>query len=104
MRITVKFYTRIKEFTGEAQTTVELKENSTVKDLVKELAKKYGKPFEKYVLDKNRGVKPYIKLFSKSDIKGKKLKAGASVSMLLDMDTFLKGKKEVDIYPIIGGG
>ncbi len=103
MKITVKFYTRIKEFTGEAQTTVELEENSTVNDLVRKLGEKYGKPFQKYVLDRKRGVKPYIKVFSKSGA-GKKLKAGESVSMLLDMDTFLKGKNEVDIYPIIGGG
>ncbi|MGQ9788237.1 MAG: MoaD/ThiS family protein [Candidatus Hadarchaeaceae archaeon] len=104
MKVKVKFYTRIKEFTGEPQTTVELKENGTVFDLMKKLAEKYGKPFKEYVLDPKHGIKPYIKVIAKNAEPGKELKDGASVSILLDTDAFLKGKKEVEIYPIIGGG
>ncbi len=102
MKVKVRFYTRIKEFTGESQTTVELKENGTVYDLIKKLSEKYGKPFEKYVLDSKRRIKPYIKIIGKTP--GKKLKDGSSLSMLLDSDTFLKEKGDVEIYPIIGGG
>lgn len=102
MKVTVRFYTRIKEFTGESQTTVDLKENSTVYDLIKKLAEKYGKPFEKYVLDSKHRIKPYIKIIGKTS--GKKLKRGSSISMILDSDSFLKEKRDVEIYPIIGGG
>ncbi|MEM3421254.1 MAG: MoaD/ThiS family protein [Candidatus Hadarchaeum sp.] len=104
MKVKVKFYTRIKEFTGEPQTIVELKENSTVLDLMKKLSEKYGKPFEEYVLDPKHGIKPYIKVIAKTAEPGKELKDGSSVSVLLDTDAFLKGRKEVEIYPIIGGG
>jgi molybdopterin converting factor small subunit len=104
MKIKVTFYTRLKEFTGEAQTTVELEENGTVLDLMKKLAEKYGKPFEEYVLDPKQGIKPYIKVVAKAPATGEKLKDGSSVSILLDTDAFLKGRKEVEIYPIIGGG
>ncbi|MGC8816938.1 MAG: MoaD/ThiS family protein [Candidatus Hadarchaeum sp.] len=104
MKIKVKFYTRVKEFTGEEQTTVELKEDSTVLDLMKKLAEKYGKHFEDYVLDPKHGIKPYIKVIAKKAELGEKLRDGSSVSVLLDTDAFLKGRKEVEIYPIIGGG
>ena len=102
MKVKVRFYTRIKEFTGESRATVDLRENSTVYDLIKKLAEKYGKPFEKYVLDSKHRIKPYIKIIAKPS--GKKLKRGSSISMLLDSDTFLKEKRDVEIYPIIGGG
>ena len=104
MKVTVRFYTKIKEFTGESQTTVELQENGTLNDLIKRLVEKYGKPFEKYVLDSKHRIKPYIKIIAKAAGKNAKLKKGSSVSILLDLDTFLKGKHEVEIYPIIGGG
>ncbi|MBC7219179.1 MAG: MoaD/ThiS family protein [Hadesarchaea archaeon] len=104
MKVKVKFYTRIKEFTGEPETTVELKENSTVLDLMKKLSEKYGEPFKEYVLDPKHGIKPYIKVIAKNAEPGKGLKDGSSVSVLLDTDAFLRGRKEVEIYPIIGGG
>lgn len=104
MEVTVRFYTKIKEFTGESQTTVEIREDGTLNDLIKKLAEKYGKPFEKYVLDSKHKIKPYIKIIAKAAGKNAKLKKGSSVSILLDLDTFLKGKHEVEIYPIIGGG
>jgi len=104
MKVKVRFYTRIKEFTGESQTTVDLKENSTVLDLMKKLAEKYGKPFEEYVLDHEQGIKPYIKVISKAAGTSRELKDGSGISILLDTDAFLKGRKEVEIYPIIGGG
>jgi molybdopterin converting factor small subunit len=109
MKVTVRFYIKVKEFTGESQTTVELQRNSTLHDLIKKLAEKYGKPFEKYILDSNQRVKPYIKIFLKAtDISkrglDKKLEEGSSLSILPDLKTVLKEKDRIEIYPVIEGG
>lgn len=109
MKVTVRFYTKVKEFTGESQTIVELQETSTLRDLIQKLAEKYGKPLEKYVLDSNQEIKPYVKIFLKAvdiDKRGlnKKLEEGSSLSIIPDLGTVLKEKDRIEVYPVVEGG
>ncbi len=64
--VKVKFFGAIKGLTDGPNTVVELDEDATVTDLLKELHKKYGKSFYDGVLsDANglNGVKGHVKLF-----------------------------------------
>jgi len=109
MKVTVSFYTKMKEFTGESQTIVELQENSTLRDLIQKLAEKYGKPLKEYVLDSNQRIKPYVKIFLKAANISKnglnrKLEEGSCLSILPDLKTVLKEKDRIEVYPVVEGG
>jgi len=53
MKVTVKFFTTLREITGTRETSVESPEETTVEDIMDKLRKEYGKPFEEYVYEKD---------------------------------------------------
>lgn len=68
--VQVKFFGDVRSFTDGPKTIVELNDGATVTDLLKELDKKYGKPFHDGVLSESNelyGIKGHVKLFLNGD-------------------------------------
>lgn len=61
--VNVKFFGVVRDLTDGPHTAVELDDNATLTDLLKELHKKYGKPFYDGVLSEENGLKGHVKLF-----------------------------------------
>ena len=66
----------------------------TVKDVLEELVKRYGKEFKDYLYDEKRRVREHLQL----------LVNGKSVSLSEELETRLREGDEVAIVPPVGGG
>lgn len=65
MRVSVRFFTTLREIAGKREETLEFPkgEKVTVGDVLSCLGKIYGKPFKEYVYDRETGeVKGYLQL------------------------------------------
>jgi len=49
MRITVRYFTTLREVTGKREEKIDLSEGSVLEDALRLMAGKYGKKFERYV-------------------------------------------------------
>lgn len=65
--VKVKFFGIVRGLTDGPQTIVELHDDANLLDLLKELHKKYGKPFYDAVLSESNGLKGHVKLFLNGD-------------------------------------
>src|ERR1035437_6153267 len=63
VRVNVKFFGVVRGLTDGPHTVVELDDDATLTDLLKELHKRYGKPFYDGVLCESNGLKGHVKLF-----------------------------------------
>jgi MoaD family protein len=54
MRVTVRYFTVLREITEKREEEIDTEENSTVGDVLKSLNAKYGKEFERYILSGKR--------------------------------------------------
>lgn len=93
MRVKVRAYAMIRDVIG-ASVEVRLREGASVKDLLNELTRSYGKSFSERVLDKGGQPLPYVKL----------LVNGRDIDFLNGIETKLKDGDEVALFPPIGGG
>jgi len=97
LRVTVRFFTSLREIVGKKEQTLEFPNNEpvTVNTVLKKLAKNYGKDFVEYIYDNKSGnVKGFLQF----------LINGRSVSTLRGLDTELADNDILAIIPPVGGG
>jgi len=94
VKVTVRFFTTLREITGKKEEQIEFSRSATVESLLKQLSKKYGKEFDDYVYDELGSVHGYLHL----------LINGKSITALQGMRTKLKEGDQVAILPPVGGG
>jgi MoaD family protein len=94
MEVTVHYFTLLRSVTGTREEKMDVKEGSTVEDLLKTLSAKYGKEFERYI-------------FSGREYRGLKLLFfvdGRSIEGSDGFKTKLKNGNILAIMPPIAGG
>jgi len=95
LKVTVKFFTTLREILGRKEDLVELADNSTIEDLLKNLSQKHGAKFIDYVYDKKTNrPKAHLQFLVDS----------VSIGTLQGLKTKLKDGNIVAIVPPVGGG
>ncbi len=94
LKVTVRFFTTLREITGKREDQIELKRPTSVNLLLKQLGKKYGKEYDDYVFDELGDVRGHLQV----------LVNGQSVTTLRGLRTTLKDGDQVAILPPVGGG
>lgn len=97
LRVSVRFFTTLREITGKKEETLEFQrgETVTVSHVLKKLAERYGKGFVEYVYgSKTEEVKGFLQL----------LVNGRSVPSFNELDTKLVDGDVLAIIPPVGGG
>jgi molybdopterin synthase sulfur carrier subunit len=94
MKITVKFFTSLREITGKREEELQLSRTITVKELLTQLSKMHGRQFTDYVYDKKGNVRTFIQI----------LINGRGINALQGFETKLKDGDTVAIFPPVGGG
>jgi len=94
MKIEVKFFTSLREITGEKVEEVQLRGILTVEELLTKLSAKYGREFREYIYNEKGKVHPYLSI----------LVNGKSTNVLKGLDTEIKEGDTIAILPPVGGG
>ena len=94
MRVTVKFFTILREITHKREEEMELSSSITVGELLRLLSKKYGNQFMDYVYDERGRVQSHLQF----------LVNGRSTTTLQGFKTKLGDGDHVAIVPPVGGG
>ena len=94
MRVTLKFFTSLREITGKKEEEIELPRTVTVEEALKHISKKHGHQFRNYVYDEKGRVWSHL-LF---------LVNGRSITTLQGFKTKLRDGDKVAILPPVGGG
>ncbi|MGD8544343.1 MAG: MoaD/ThiS family protein [Candidatus Bathyarchaeota archaeon] len=94
MKVTVKFFTTLREITDKREEEITSSKDLTVGELLEQLSKKYGHRFMDYVYDKKGNVQSYLQF----------LVNGRSVTTREGFKTKLKEGDRVAIIPPVGGG
>ena len=94
MKVKVKSFANIKEVLGSGEIELNLKEGSTIGDLLEELIQRYGEPFERQVIDKaKKTFVPFLLLVN-----------GKTYRSLTDRDKLLSDGQTVTILIPFDGG
>jgi MoaD family protein len=97
LRVSVRFFTVLREITGKKEETLQFPrgEEVTVNVVLKRLSEKYGKAFDEYIYDHaTRDVKGFLQF----------LVNGRSVSSPQGMETKLSSGDVLAIIPPVSGG
>ncbi|MBC7130215.1 MoaD family protein [Candidatus Bathyarchaeota archaeon] len=97
MKVSVRFFTTLREITGKKEETLEFPSDNkvTINRVLTELAARYGEKFKEYVYDHRTGqVKEFLQF----------LVNGRSASTLKGLDTPLRDGDILAIIPPVGGG
>ena len=94
LKVTVKFFTTLREITGKKEEQVEFSKAATVASLLKQLSKKYGKEFSDYVYDELGDVRGHLQI----------LINGRSITTMQGFKTKLNNGDQIAILPPVGGG
>jgi molybdopterin synthase sulfur carrier subunit len=94
MKVTVKFFTTLREITDKREEEIKSSNDLTVGELLEQLSKKYGHRFMDYVYDKKGNVQSYLQF----------LVNGRSITTREGFKTKLKEGDRVAIIPPVGGG
>ncbi len=97
MKIVVEYFGYIKQTLSMAHPeTIELQSETTARNLLVQLAEKYGEPFKKAVYDPKEpdALKPYHILAVN----------GLMIDLLNGLDTKLKDGDRVAVMPVVTGG
>jgi len=94
LKVTVRFFTTLREITGHKEENIELSETAAVNLLLKQLSSKYGKEFDDYMFDELGDVHGHLQI----------LINGQSVATMRGLKTKLKEGDQVAILPPVGGG
>jgi len=94
IKVTVKFFTTLREIVGKKEEQIELSRSITVETLLRQLAKTHGKDFEDYVYDELGNVRGHLQF----------LVNGKSITALQGFRTKLRERDQIAILPPVGGG
>ena len=94
MKIEIKFFTSLREITGQKVDEIYLQNTVTVNELVTVLSEKYGKNFREYIYNKKGKVQGFLSF----------LVNGKNINIMQGLDTKLQEGDVVAILPPIGGG
>ena len=94
IKVAVRFFTTLREITGNKEESLEFSKPVSVDAVLKELSKKYGKDFDDYMFDELGDVRGHLQV----------LINGRSVSTMQGLKTQLKDADQVAILPPVGGG
>jgi len=94
MKVTVKFFTTLREITGKRKEEIKSSEDLTVGKLLEELSKKHDRQFINYVYDEAGKVRSYLQF----------LVNGRSITTMQGFKTRLREGDSVAIIPPVGGG
>jgi molybdopterin synthase sulfur carrier subunit len=97
MRISVRFFTVLREITGKKEEALEIpdEEKGTIATVLKSLASRYGEPFFDYVFEPKTGaVKGFLQFFIN----------GQSSDAMQGLETKLEEGDVLAIVPPVGGG
>lgn len=91
MRVKVKTFASFREIIGKREIEVELKSNSSVRDLLEELCKHYDL---RALLFEGDALQKYIKILVNNE----------DVVFLQGLETKLKSGDEIALFPPVAGG
>ena len=94
MKVTVKFFTVLREIIGKKEENIEFSDLITLKELLNYLSQKYGSQFTDYVYNTENKPREYLHF----------LINGKSISTLKGFKTKLKEGDIIAIIPPVGGG
>jgi molybdopterin synthase sulfur carrier subunit len=94
IKITVKFFTTLREIVGKKEEQIEFSRLITVEALLKQLSKNYGKEFVDYVFDELGNVRGHLQF----------LVNGKSITTMQGFKTKLDNGDQIAILPPVGGG
>lgn len=97
MRVSVRFFTNLREITNKREEKLEFPDGSkvTIDTVLKALAQSYGKPFVEYVYNSKTGsVQAFLQF----------LVNGQSAATLKGLETELKDGDVLAILPPVSGG
>lgn len=94
MKVEVRFFTSLREITGEKVEKIQLNGIITVEELLSKLSKKYGGEFKEYLYNEEGNLHGYLSI----------LVNGKSTKILQGLDTKLKEGDVIAILPPVGGG
>jgi len=93
-KVTVRFFTTLREITQRGEEVVELSRDLTVEELLKRLSEQYDRQFAEYVFDEQGKIRPHFQL----------LVNGENIASLHGLKTRLRRGDDVAIVPPVGGG
>ncbi len=94
MKVTVKYFTTLREIIGKPQEQMELSEDVTVGELLQKLGKKYGAKFSRYIYNEKGTVRGHLSF----------LVNGKSIAIQQGLQTKLEENDTLAILPPVGGG
>lgn len=94
MKVTVKFFTTLREITGKREEEIKSSGDLTVDELLEHLSKKHGRRFMNYMYDETGNVRSYLQF----------LVNGRSITTMQGFKTRLREGDSVAIIPPVGGG
>ena len=94
MKVTVKFFTTLREIVGKPLEQIELSVAVTVNELLLQLGERYGVKFTRYVYDEKGRVRGHLHF----------LINGKSITTRQGLKTKLKENDILAILPPVGGG
>jgi len=94
MKINIKFFTSLREITGNKMVNLELKNLISVKELLSLLSEKYGQKFREYIYNQEGKIQDFLSF----------LVNGKNINNLQGFNTTLKEGDIIAILPPVGGG
>ena len=94
IRVEVSYFSNVRALTGEPGSTLELKERSSVHDLLINVAARYGDELREYMFTEDNMLHSHVVVILN----------GRGVGVLDGLDTALNDGDRVAILPSIGGG
>lgn len=94
MKVTVKFFTTLRDIVDKPQEQIELSKATTVSELIRRLGEKHGEKFTRYVYNEKGTVQGHLHF----------LINGKSITTQHGLKTKLKENDIIAILPPVGGG
>ena len=94
LTIKISFLSLLKDITGQEETTLSIEENSSIRDILKQLVIKFGEKFEKIIFNFTENLSKYI-IISLN---------GEDIRSFENLNTFLHDRDEIILLPAIAGG